>query len=71
MSGNGSILSKLLVWTVAGVLALVALKLALALFGFVVGIGAFLLFTVGPLILIGWLALKAWEYLRGREHEAY
>jgi hypothetical protein len=71
MGGNGSILSKLLIWTVAGVLALVALKLALALFGFVVGIGAFLLFTVGPLILIGWLALKAWEYLRGREHEAY
>lgn len=67
---NGTLLGKLIVWAIIGVLAIVAIKVALTVFGIALGIGAFLLFTVGPLILIGWLALKGWEYLT-RNREAY
>jgi hypothetical protein len=67
MANGGSLLAKLLVWIVVGFLAIAAIKLALGLFGIVLGLGAILLFTVGPLILIGWLVVKAWDYLKGNE----
>ena len=61
MEEGKSLLSRIVTWTILGVLAIVALKIALRLLGVVVGFTAFLLFTVGPLILIGWLAVKAWK----------
>lgn len=68
-TGNGSLLAKILTWTIIGVVAIVAIKAALWLLGLVMGV---LSATVGllglllaialPLALIaglGWVAVKA------------
>lgn len=57
MGDNKSLLSTVITWTIIGVLAVVALKIVFGLIGF----AAFLLFTVAPIVLIGWLAVKAWQ----------
>ncbi len=57
MTEDRSLLSRIVTWTIIGVLAIVALKIVFGLLGF----AAFLVFTVGPIILIGWLAVKAWQ----------
>lgn len=61
-------IGTVLTWIVIGILAIVAIRIALHLagivlgiFGVVLGIAAFLLFTLGPIILVGWLAMKAWK----------
>lgn len=61
MGENKSLLSRVVTWTILGVLALIAIKLVFRLLGVVLGLAAFVLFTVAPLVLIGWLALKAWN----------
>lgn len=68
MNENKSLLSRIVTWTIIGILAVLAFKLATWLLGFllgmagmVVGIALFLLFTVGPILLLGWLAVKAWN----------
>lgn len=61
MGENKSLLSRVVTWTILGVLALIAIKLVFRLLGVVVGLAAFVLFTVAPLVLLGWLALKAWN----------
>lgn len=61
MGENTSLFSRIVTWTILGVLALLALKLAFGLLGIVLGFAGFLLFTVGPILLVGWLALKAWN----------
>jgi hypothetical protein len=68
MSEHKSLLSRIVTWTVIGILAVLALKLVVRLLGFlmgfvgmVFGLVTFLLFTVGPLVLIGWLASKAYR----------
>lgn len=68
MNENKSLLSRIVTWTIIGILAVLAFKLATWLLGFllgvagmVVGIALFLLFTVGPILLVGWLAVKAWN----------
>jgi MFS family permease len=43
MANGGSLLGKLLVWAIVGVIAIAAIKLVLTVFGFAIGIGAFLL----------------------------
>lgn len=67
MGENKSLLSRIATWTILGLLAIIALKIVvrllvflLGLMGMVFGITVFLLFTVGPVVLLGWLALKAW-----------
>jgi hypothetical protein len=49
------------------ILAIVGLKIVMALFGLVVGVLSFLLFTVLPLLLIGFLIYKAACWLRTEE----
>ena len=58
---NTSPLTQIITWTIVGILAILAIKLVLSLLGMAVGLAGFLLFTVGPIILIGWLAVKAWN----------
>ncbi len=61
MSGyrdNGTVLGRLATWLLIGIVALVALKVAAALTGAVLSLGFFLLFTVGPILLVGWLVMK-------------
>ena len=61
MSEKKSLFKQILTWTVVGILAVMALKLALGLLGMAFGLVSFLLFTVGPILLLGWLAVKAWN----------
>lgn len=56
-----SLFKQILTWTVVGILAILALKIVFSLLGMAFGLIMFLLFTVGPLLLVGWLAVKAWN----------
>jgi hypothetical protein len=58
---NGSFLATIVKWAIIIIVAAVALKLILGLLGMVLGFAAFLLFTVAPLVLVGWLIMKAWQ----------
>lgn len=68
MTEEKSLLSRIVTWTVIGIVAVLAIRLAVRLLGFLMGVvgmvfglAAFLLFTVGPLLVLGWLALKAYR----------
>lgn len=61
MGENTSLLGKVVTWTIIGVVALLAIKVVLGVLGMVLGLAGFVLFTVGPIILLGWLAIKAWQ----------
>jgi hypothetical protein len=58
---NNSPVATLIKWAILVVVAVVALKLVLGLLGIVMGFAAFLLFTVAPIVLVGWLIMKAWQ----------
>jgi hypothetical protein len=58
---NNSPVATLIKWAILVVVAVVALKLVLGLLGIVLGFAAFLLFTVAPIVLVGWLIMKAWQ----------
>jgi hypothetical protein len=57
-SNDRSLLSKLLTWFFVALLAMALLKMAFWVVGVAVGIGTWMLFTIGPILLIGWLVLK-------------
>lgn len=57
---GSSTLSKLITWFVIAVIALLAIRVAFM----AVGIGLFLLFRVGPLVLLGYLVWRAWRWLQ-------
>lgn len=57
-----SLLKRILTWLVIGVLAIVALRVALVLFALVLRFGMFALFTIGPILLVGWVILRALRY---------
>jgi hypothetical protein len=61
MGEKKSQLGRVVTWILLGILALLVLRMALRLLGFVVGMVGFLLFTIGPIVLVGWIALKAWK----------
>lgn len=68
MSEEKSLLSRIVTWTIIGILAVLAIKLALRLLAFLVGVAGailglivFFLFTVGPILLVGWLGVKAYK----------
>jgi hypothetical protein len=46
------------------ILAIIGLKIVMALLGMVVGVFSFILFTVLPLLLIGYLIYKAIGWVR-------
>lgn len=61
MGENTSLLGRIVTWTIVGIVAIIAIKLALGILGFVLGLAGFVLFVVAPLIVVGWLATKAWQ----------
>ena len=61
MAENKSLFKQIVTWTVVGIIAVLALKFVLGLLGMAFGMVTFLLFTVGPILLVGWLAVKAWN----------
>jgi hypothetical protein len=68
MGTEKSLLSRIATWAVIGILAIIALKIVGRLLAFVVGlvgmvfgIAMFLIFTVAPVVLLGWLAMKGWR----------
>lgn len=57
--GEGTFwVTRLLSWFVLAVMAIIALKLAAWVAGAAVGLVFFLLFTVVPLVVAGWLIVK-------------
>ena len=68
--GNeSSVVGKIVTWFLIGVLAVVALKVGLAIAGVVIGIGFAALFTVGPILLIGWVVVKVLRHLTREPRE--
>lgn len=64
-----SVWSRLLTWFFVALLAIAALKLAFWVVGVALGVGSWLLFTVAPLLLVGWLVMRFLRWLgrpRGR-----
>jgi hypothetical protein len=61
MGQNTSLLGRIITWAIIGFVAILALKLILGVVGFALGLAGFLVFTVAPVLLLGWLALKAWQ----------
>jgi hypothetical protein len=61
MGENTSLLGRIVTWTIVGIIAILAIKLVLGVLGFVLGLAGFLFFVVAPLILLGWLVMKAWQ----------
>lgn len=68
MSEKESLLSRIVTWTIILVLAVLALKVVgwvvrflIGVVGLVFGLVLALLFTVGPILLVGWLAMKGWK----------
>lgn len=55
---NGGTFSKLIKWLVVGFLAIIALRVGLFILGAAVKVSLALVFTLGPLVLIGWLVMK-------------
>jgi hypothetical protein len=56
------VLSSLLTFLIVGILAVLGVSIALAvvgaLFGLAIGVVKFLLFTVGPILLIGYVVVR-------------
>lgn len=61
--GERSLLGTLVSWLFVALLAIAALKLAFWVFGAALGLGTWLLFTLGPILLVGWLVVKLVRYL--------
>jgi hypothetical protein len=61
--GERSLLGTLISWFFVALLAIAALKLAFWVFGAALGIGTWLIFTIGPILLVGWLIVKIVRYL--------
>lgn len=62
---------SLLTFFLVGLVTIMVTGTALAVAGVLLGIAghlaAFLLFKVGPVLLVGWLALKLFAKVRGRD----
>jgi archaellum biogenesis protein FlaJ (TadC family) len=69
-SQNGdSLLVTLLKWFLLAIVAVAAIKLSFWVLGVVFGIGGFLLFTVAPLVVAGWLVMKVVKMLRRKDDD--
>lgn len=64
---NKSLFGKLLTWFFVALLVIAALKLSFWVVGVAFGLGSFLLFTIGPILLVGWLAMKIIRYLTKKD----
>jgi hypothetical protein len=69
-SNRGSLAGKLVTWFVVAVMAIAAIKVAFWAVSLALALGAFLLFTIGPILLVGWLVVKLARWL-GRPGNDY
>lgn len=60
-NNNESLLGKVVTWFFVALLAIAALKMAFWALGIIVGVGSALLFSVGPIVLVGWLVIKLYR----------
>jgi archaellum biogenesis protein FlaJ (TadC family) len=63
----GSLLTFFLVGLVTLVVAGIVLAVVGTVFSLTLGLAAFLLFKVAPVLLVGWIAVKVFEKVRGRD----
>jgi archaellum biogenesis protein FlaJ (TadC family) len=63
----GSLLTFFLVGLVTLVVAGLVLAVVGTVFSLTLGLAAFLLFKVAPILLVGWIAVKVFEKVRGRD----
>lgn len=60
-------MGKMMLLGIGGIIAIIAgLKIVGALLGTVFALIAFLLFKILPIVVIGWLTVRAWRYLTAR-----
>lgn len=62
-NGDRSLLGKMITWFFVALLTIAALKLAFWVVGAAVGIGTWVLFTIGPILLVGWLVIKVVRWM--------
>jgi hypothetical protein len=62
--------AKVLTGSVLAVIGLVTVKIVLALVSGFMALMSFMLFTVLPILLIGWLVIRLIKYLRSSEKPA-
>jgi hypothetical protein len=62
---TGSLVARLLTYFVVALIAIAALKLAFWVFGAALGFGMMLLFTIGPILLVGWIVMKVFRFFTG------
>ena len=61
-------LARIITWLIVGVVVVLLLRLLFAVLRVTIGLAGFVLLTVIPLIVLGWLAMKLWDrYERGRD----
>jgi hypothetical protein len=64
--------SKFLTGSILAVIGLITVRIVMALFGAIAGFFSFLLFTVLPIVLIGWLVLKVLKHFgKDKKQAAY
>ena len=57
--GNGqSTFGRIVKWLVVGFVAIVAFRVGLFLLGAALKASLFVIFTLGPIVLVGWLVIK-------------
>jgi hypothetical protein len=60
-------MGRMMLLGIGGIVAIIAgLKIVGLLFGWMLTIAGLILFKVLPLVLIGWLLVRAWRYLTTR-----
>jgi uncharacterized membrane protein YjgN (DUF898 family) len=64
-NSNDGFFGSLVTWLIVGLLALVALKVVLVTIGLALRFTLALALTIGPLLLVGWLAMKALRHFAG------
>jgi len=62
----GSLLTFFLVGLITLVVAGIVLAVVGTVFSLTLGLAAFLLFKVAPILLVGWIAVKVFEKVRSR-----
>ena len=63
----GSLLTFFLVGLITLVVAGVVLAVVGTVFSLTLGLAAFLLFKVAPILLVGWIAVKLFQKVKGRD----
>lgn len=63
--------ARLLMGSVLAAIGLITLKVIVAVLSGFLALMAFLLFTVLPVMVIGWIIVKAFRYLRADETPAF